>query len=920
MRIPIFENDTAPTKETGQSFTIPGQRQVAFEVPKTKEVADLAMARVGDVMVDISEKMVEANDVSELDKLKSKTLEGYTASTEEIQSPEFQKNNPREEGEDTMAYYDRHRNLRANIIKEKVLGEFNGSTRARKRAEGIVSDYDNYNTATIASFARAKKIEELEFSLSDTLDKNARAAIKAFQQTEPDLNTYSEAIKNAKVAIESNIASGIVSGPRGEAMLKAFEKDVAIGVQSVNIDKSFANDLANMSPTSDKPKALMGLLDYIDKGDDPYLQDPRVKADIRNLVEAKISSYDVKYEKYMREVREIQEVKMRQGAEKLLDNAVEASLNNDTNAFFNMRKTINGMASQAVKDKVMSASQAFEWAEKYNSEATLGIYGRRIDSARETNNKDKLKDLMDLFSSAPSKEQAALAKVEGRDVGNDPHLNEPMKRRLYDMAAAAYEHVNRAGSTKDYIAAGEMQRMLENVKMDARKNNTSPNMALIEQTVRKAFSNTESGQNHATAILKDFNYDMEGEKLIYSSLDKVLKGGPKEEAEVLGESDARVAAGGLPMKDEQGNIVEGYKQTVHAVNADKALKAIVAEKREALAKDSVSYVNKVFDIPPQSFVKDMVDKKPFAKVDAEMLLQRQREVGTTPTQERLLTKTDADRIVSTITSSKAEEGLYQLQSLQRYFGDYWNVVNKDLMKSKLPNEFHIAASLPPGPDGKASRDAVLLVNASKMNKEQVSESLGFADAKAMDKELYIGLQGTDGYKNIKKSLRLQGMDPDNNKQLIDLKDSIHNLAIGYMNDSQAPLSQNDAIKKASEVIIDGNYNFASGKEGYRIPKQFQKQTIEAAARDIKMNFSVDDLYDKGQYRSVDEKKTAATRIKNYGYFVNDENGTGLILMGQLGHVASWTPNGKPRVYTWEELLKRQINPLTYNDYYSDGGS
>jgi hypothetical protein len=228
------------------------------------------------------------------------------------------------------------------------------------------------------------------------------------------------------------------------------------------------------------------------------------------------------------------------------------------------------------------------------------------------------------------------------------------------------------------------------------------------------------------------------------------------------------------------------------------------------------------------------------------------------------------------------------------------------MKSKMPNEYHIAAKMPPGPDGRPSKDAVLLINTSKMNKDQVSESLGYSDSKTLNRDILVELQDTDGYEALRKSLRLQGLDPVNNKQIIDLKDSIHNLAVGYM--TRDKMSMGTAVEKASEVIIDQNYNFASGTEAYRIPKVFPQRNIETAAQDIKLNFSVDNIFDNGKqgYKNKREKEQAALRVKNYGYFINDEAGTGLILMNQLGNVASRTPDGKPKVFTWEELMKRKI--------------
>jgi hypothetical protein len=877
MKIPTFTSEAVPTSETGQSFTIPGQRQVAFEYPKTEEVSMLAKAKVGEVLVDIAEKMREANDVDEINKLKSKSLEDYTNTTMEIQSPEFQKNNPMEPGEDLMAYYDRHRKERSQAINDKRMGEFNGSYAATKRAKEILSDYDSHNNATITSFARAKKIEQMEFNLVESMDNNSRAAVNAYASG--DMDTYGKAIENAKTAIESNIAAGVIAAPRGEAMLKGFEKDVAVGVMSSEIDKALTDDLNNLAPNKEVPDALTGLLAHIDKGSDPYLQDPRLKADMRNLVEAKISRYESKYETYMRQVREEEEIRTRQQMEGYIDRATELKMSDKPGSaqeYIKLSNGVRGMLASKVKNKVMSASQAQAYWDSFQKEGALSVYDRQIDDAKIAGNKDKLNELYKKFSAKPSSDE-------------DPLLDEPVKRQLRNSTMAALQSLEGRQSAKDYVAEGEAKRLIQNSLVYYKRNGEpSPEHPLHKDNVaNKIYGSFSEKGGRAEAIVKDYEDDVSRAAEVGTKVNLVLKGGTEVEQTVVGKTDEAVA-------NKEGTTT--YKDAV----VQQEVKNAVAGKHQALNKDSLSYTYEVFDRKPMNVIDSMGKNETYDKVYATELLSLQKSVGTKEDNLRVLTLSESDAIAAQLKDLPAEQAVSLMNNLQNYFGDHWDIAKKNLIKSKLPNELHVAMEV------KNPKDANLIVNVARADKKQIANDLKYEGEQDMLAKINKEMEREESWMNFKKSIRLGGNDANNTKIEKDYGEAIENLTIGYLRNNK--MSVSNAVGTAVAKVLEDNYQFSG--MGFRAPAGLTLYQIEVNAKDIKYNLTENDLFDNGStYKNKEDKKIALKRIQRDGYFVNAPDDSGLILMSSDGYVATWNEDKTPKIYTWEELGYRKPNLL-----------
>lgn len=272
----------------------------------------------------------------------------------------------------------------------------------------------------------------------------------------------------------------------------------------------------------------------------------------------------------------------------------------------------------------------------------------------------------------------------------------------------------------------------------------------------------------------------------------------------------------------------------------------------------------------------------------------QNAVGVPRAKQRLMPDHMARTIAGNITGAPPGEAYKQLQGWADQFGPYWNQAFKQMGKL-LPPAMKVAAIMP---DNSA---ASLLIETSRQDLPKLRKNLDVAD------------RGQDSLTRIIAS------DP----RMVDMRSSLsqrrggggtadavataaETLALGLM--QTRGMSQGEAVETAIARVIDDKYTI-----GYVNDRPFHVQqgrdvgAIEDGAR-YKMTSLGPGVLDLPQVPRGMTKEDAERQwlgaVKNNGYWVTNDDASGLILYSERGIPV--TINGQPISWTWEQLQQASV--------------
>lgn len=396
---------------------------------------------------------------------------------------------------------------------------------------------------------------------------------------------------------------------------------------------------------------------------------------------------------------------------------------------------------------------------------------------------------------------------------------------------------------------------------------------------------------------------------------KVALMSPQEEAEARAEFGRAVPAGG-----------EGYVQRRDEAAAfDRA----IAAKRQALASDPATYViqaspqvRQAYNDMTSSATESLEAQKAAASRYIAASLDMQRYLGIGEPDLKAVPESTVNRIVSTI-NTETNSGQTIADAIRReaiVWGDYWPMVERQLVAEKVPQEVGVVANLVTRGNFEVAQELSLALQ-SGAKKEIDTFVSTIPDAK---KDITASV--IKNMESLNKSLQNVGGGPD---QFNAYSTAVQTLAKRYMFNKGVPAK--DAAAQAYKDIISSTYDFVSvGNDTIRIPKREKGVVSPAIERGPTAGtgagtgsiFGADDLVrgllyirgnienynitpfpslDKGITREEAQRQTFES-LRVSGRFVTNATETGVSLYDATGKIVR-DVNGKDVDFTWAQLVE-----------------
>lgn len=264
-------------------------------------------------------------------------------------------------------------------------------------------------------------------------------------------------------------------------------------------------------------------------------------------------------------------------------------------------------------------------------------------------------------------------------------------------------------------------------------------------------------------------------------------------------------------------------------------------------------------------------------------------------RDGLMPVTMARNIAGQIASAPPTEAHKQLQSWADQFGPYWNKGFRQ-MSGLLSPAMKVAAIMP------NDTAASLLIETSRQDQAKLSKSL---DIPATGSNSLSRIIATDPRMVDLRSSLSQRRGGGGTAQ--DVSSSVEILAKGYM--QTRGMSQGEAVENAFKRVIDDKYSM-----GYVNDRPFHVQhdrDVKAitAGAEVTMKSVAAGVLDLPpqipQGMTADDANAQwASSIRNNGYWVTNDDASGLILYSERG--VPVTINRKPVTYTWDQLQRAAI--------------
>jgi hypothetical protein len=295
--------------------------------------------------------------------------------------------------------------------------------------------------------------------------------------------------------------------------------------------------------------------------------------------------------------------------------------------------------------------------------------------------------------------------------------------------------------------------------------------------------------------------------------------------------------------------------------------------------DPAGYVAK-YGSHVASFYEAVDPKEPMSFANyATATLAEQERLGVPPEGRSVLPKGRAAQIVSRVTNidPAKEDPAKVMAGIAQSFGagttqDFWPQAFGDLVKAKLPGTYHVLATMDTPEQAVAAAD---LVTATRLMSEKggMGNLRKAIDQSADTKQIDAGI--TTGLERFKASV---GFSDGGERLYNQVYEAAQALAYSY---SFRGKNESTAAQEAVDRIINDKYDFGTiGGTMVRVPKG-KMAVVDRAAQTVQLGLNTDDLPPiKGNEQLTPEQRKQAwlSAIQN-GSWVNNENDTGIVLMG-----------------------------------------
>lgn len=212
MRIPLYDSEKTPQAGSGSVHSLGGERRSPIKTPQTKEGVFRELNNAANTMVDIGNKMVEAERVEQYNEALVKLTEGFSNIKTEFETNKdyFQLN--------TEEHLKRQEEM-SSTLRNAILD----GVKDRKAIKAIELEYakmDIRNKSQIQSLGWNRQVDRGRAKTMEGLDIVLNNAIK---------NQDMEAYGTAEAMINSAVAAGYYNQQEAVKLIESFNNSAVVG-------------------------------------------------------------------------------------------------------------------------------------------------------------------------------------------------------------------------------------------------------------------------------------------------------------------------------------------------------------------------------------------------------------------------------------------------------------------------------------------------------------------------------------------------------------------------------------------------------------------------------------------------------------------------------------------------------------------
>ncbi len=341
---------------------------------------------------------------------------------------------------------------------------------------------------------------------------------------------------------------------------------------------------------------------------------------------------------------------------------------------------------------------------------------------------------------------------------------------------------------------------------------------------------------------------------------------------------AKPAGGEVDFADRQAAYTEAQQMAASVMQARRADPALAAREAFSSVRDRWAFYESK---PNKEHLRDAI----------KATLAAQEAMGVSANQRAPMPHQMAIAIAGGIKAAKPEIAAAELQKAASEFGSYWPQAFRQMSKH-LDGNAKVAAIIPD------LKEAALLIEGSRQPVEALRKANGVKTNDISDT-----VANDDRVRNLAVSLSQRA---GGSGTAIQVAKSVEVLALSRMRAYGE--DQNTATEHAIQKVVGDRYAFGSaGSRPFRVPRQAgDVDAIETGARGLQTTLKLDDVDLPAAPAGLvtDEvRKSYVDAVRRNGYWVTDDNESGLILYNERG--VPVTRNGQPIRATWSELQRAE---------------